>query len=213
MATRNTRITGLQIKDATVELAKLSAAVQSSLGLADSALQSIAAGSITETELNVSVNASLDLADSALQSIGAGSITETELNVSVNASLDKADSAIQTELDPVFTAALDTDNTLAADSDTKVASQKAIKYYVDNKSDIGFPKTDLIANEVPTGLINSSNVDYDVANTPATGTLQVFLNGLQQEPGSGNDYTLSGVTITFAVAPETGDILIVNYCK
>lgn len=34
---------------------------------ANSALQSIAAGSITETELNASVNASLDLADSALQ--------------------------------------------------------------------------------------------------------------------------------------------------
>lgn len=73
--------------------------------------------------------------------------------------------------------------------------------------------TDIIANEIPSGTINGANTDFTVANSIASGTLQVMLNGLQQEPGSGNDYTLSGTTVTFAVAPETGDILLVNYVK
>jgi len=30
---------------------------------------------------------------------------------------------------------------------------------------------------------------------------EVVLNGLQQEPGSGKDYSLSGTTVTFAIAP------------
>jgi len=73
--------------------------------------------------------------------------------------------------------------------------------------------TDIIANEVPTGLINGSNTDFDLANTPKSGTLQVYLNGLLQEPGSGNDYILSTDSVTFSVAPETGDIVLCNYVK
>lgn len=70
---------------------------------------------------------------------------------------------------------------------------------------------DIITGETPSGLINSSNVDYTLANTPVAGTVRVYLNGLRQEEGSGKDYQISGTTITFAVAPDTGDILLVDY--
>lgn len=73
--------------------------------------------------------------------------------------------------------------------------------------------TDMISNEAPSGDINGVNTSYTLANTPASGTVEVILNGLQQEPGSGKDYTISGDTITFAVAPDTGDILLANYVK
>jgi len=93
-----------------------------------------------------------------------------------------------------------------------------IKYVTDHMewasiSDIGFAKSDIIANEIPTGTIGGGNTSFDLAFTPATGSLQVYLNGLLQEPGSGLDYMLSGDDIIFAAAPEVGDIVIANYVK
>lgn len=68
-----------------------------------------------------------------------------------------------------------------------------------------------ITRETPTGSVNGSNTAFTLANTPVVGTEQVFLNGLLQEPGAGNDYTISGGTITYLTAPATGDRLRVTY--
>ena len=54
-------------------------------------------------------------------------------------------------------------------------------------------------------------VDFEISNTPIANSVQVYLNGLLQQEGSGKDYTISGTTITFAVAPAAGDILIIHY--
>ena len=72
-------------------------------------------------------------------------------------------------------------------------------------------EADVIVNEIPTGLINSLNVTYTLANTPVAGTVAVFLNGLYQAPGVGLDYTISGTTITFVKAPRTNSDLYVTY--
>jgi len=72
---------------------------------------------------------------------------------------------------------------------------------------------EVVANEIPSGLIDGSNTIFTLANTPVTGTVQVFLNGLLQAPGSGLDYTISGDTITFAKAPKTNSDLYVSYIK
>jgi hypothetical protein len=72
---------------------------------------------------------------------------------------------------------------------------------------------EVICNEIPSGLINSLNTSYTIANTPVTGTVMVFLNGLLQAPGGGLDYTISGTTITFVKAPHTGSDLYVYYIK
>jgi len=74
-------------------------------------------------------------------------------------------------------------------------------------------EADVVTRQTPTGAINSSNVTYTLANTPIVGTEQVFLNGILQEAGAGDDYTISGATITYETAPVTGDILRVNYLK
>ena len=58
---------------------------------------------------------------------------------------------------------------------------------------------------------NGVTTDFTLDNTPVANSVQVFLNGLLQEEGSGKDYTLSGTTVSFATAPETGDILIIHY--
>lgn len=70
-----------------------------------------------------------------------------------------------------------------------------------------------VCRETPSGLKNGSNVNYTLANTPVSGTEMVYLNGILQELGSGNDYTISGNTITMAVAPLSTDKLLVTYWR
>ena len=65
-------------------------------------------------------------------------------------------------------------------------------------------------DEVPTGAINDVNLTFTLFQTPIANTLELTLNGLYQY-AAGNDFTLSGVTITFVNAPPTGSTLLANY--
>jgi len=57
----------------------------------------------------------------------------------------------------------------------------------------------------PTGSINSSNTSFTLSPTPTQASdVDCFENGLQQQQGAGNDYTISGATITYLTAPATG---------
>ncbi|MHA1754548.1 MAG: hypothetical protein ACTSYR_03415 [Candidatus Odinarchaeia archaeon] len=67
--------------------------------------------------------------------------------------------------------------------------------------------------EIPSGDINGVNESYTITNTPESGSLHLYLNGIYQEEGAGNDFLLSGEDITFSIAPETDDILIASYLK
>lgn len=69
----------------------------------------------------------------------------------------------------------------------------------------------LIANESPTGSINGTNTSFTLSATPEANSLEVYLNGLLQQPGVGNDYTVSGTQLTFTTAPEIGDIILCSY--
>jgi len=60
---------------------------------------------------------------------------------------------------------------------------------------------------------NGTETAFTLDVTPISNSLQVYLNGLLQEKGSGKDYTHTGTTVTFVVAPLTGDILLINYVK
>lgn len=73
----------------------------------------------------------------------------------------------------------------------------------------------IVTRETPSGLVNGSNTTYTLANTPISGTESVYLNGILLEPGAGNDYTISGATITMLAAPSgTGpDKIRVSYFK
>lgn len=77
----------------------------------------------------------------------------------------------------------------------------------------GLLDSNFVVNEVPSGLINGVNTTFTLASTPTAGTEMVFLNGLLQESGSGNDYTISGNTITMLAAPLSGEKIRVSYRK
>lgn len=68
-----------------------------------------------------------------------------------------------------------------------------------------------VYNETPTGTVNSSNYVFTLTNTPISNTLLLFRDGILMRGGAGNDYTLTGNSISFAVAPETGSVLLASY--
>mgnify|MGYP000732851422 CR=1 FL=1 len=77
----------------------------------------------------------------------------------------------------------------------------------------GLLGSNFITRETPSGAVDGVNVTYTLANTPYTGSEEIFLNGILQDVGAGNDYTISGATITMLVAPLTGEKIRVNYRK
>ena len=88
---------------------------------------------------------------------------------------------------------------------------------VNNTAGSGFLKyTNMVPNETPGGLMNSSNTAFTLANTPTTlrsggNSLMLFYNGQLLEPGSGNDYTVASAAITMLFAPASTDKLRAFY--
>jgi hypothetical protein len=67
-----------------------------------------------------------------------------------------------------------------------------------------------VIRETPSGTIDGANVTFILNNDPK-GTEQLYLNGLLQEPGTGNDYTISGKIISMSVAPKAGGRIKASY--
>lgn len=68
--------------------------------------------------------------------------------------------------------------------------------------------------EVPSGAVNGSNVTFTLASTPVSGSVQVFVGGVQQRPQSSpglGECSVSGTTLTMGWAPPTGARLWVHY--
>jgi hypothetical protein len=65
-------------------------------------------------------------------------------------------------------------------------------------------------NETPAGAVNGTNVTFTLAHTPV-GQIMLYLNGQYMTAGAGEDYTISGSTITMAAAPIVGDKIRSNY--
>jgi hypothetical protein len=73
--------------------------------------------------------------------------------------------------------------------------------------------SNFIYNETPSGTVNGSNVTFTLANTPVTGKVSIFINGLLLPPTA---YSISTATITFVTAPSStgfNDVILVNYIK
>lgn len=90
---------------------------------------------------------------------------------------------------------------------------------INHTAGTGFLKyTDWVFNETPTGLVNGSNTSFALAASPTGGfggvnSLELTYNGEMLESGAGNDFTLSGSTITMLFAPVAGDKIRANYMK
>jgi hypothetical protein len=67
------------------------------------------------------------------------------------------------------------------------------------------------SSEVPSGAIDGVNRVFNVAHVPDSKIFALMLNGMDQIPGSSNDFTLTGSVITFHVAPIPTDEISVTY--
>lgn len=61
--------------------------------------------------------------------------------------------------------------------------------------------------------VSFSGFTGTLANTPTAGTVRLYRGGARQQPGAGNDYTVSGSVITLAQTAQTGEIFIADYSK
>ena len=68
-----------------------------------------------------------------------------------------------------------------------------------------------ITREAVTGTKNGTNPTFTLANIPTVGSESLFLNGMLLNPGAGNDYTITGLTITMLTLPISTDILLATY--
>ena len=70
--------------------------------------------------------------------------------------------------------------------------------------------TYFVYRETPSGSVNGSNTSFTLAHAPnPASSLCLFLNG--QLLTETEDYTLSGSTITFVAAPDSGSIIRASY--
>src|SRR5574344_739055 len=65
-------------------------------------------------------------------------------------------------------------------------------------------------NEIPAGAIDGINVTFTLDHTPVD-QIMLYLHGPYLAPGAGEDYTLSGLTITMAAPRVPGDRIRTNY--
>lgn len=87
----------------------------------------------------------------------------------------------------------------------------AVSYTQDTSGTLSV--SNFVFGEVPSGTINGSNTTFTLSVTPSTGTLSLYLNGVLQNAGAGNDYTLSTNSISFTTAPVSGDVILANFMK
>lgn len=74
---------------------------------------------------------------------------------------------------------------------------------------LSIPRTTDVDDETPTGTIDGSNTTFTLNYTPINGSIKVFRGGARQTVTE--DYTISGTTITFLIAPQVGEIIRVDY--
>ena len=72
---------------------------------------------------------------------------------------------------------------------------------------------DIVKSETPAGALNGSNTTFTIAAIPKTGTVDVFVNGVLQDAGTGNDYTIAGDTITMLYTLAAADKIRVSYFR
>ena len=52
---------------------------------------------------------------------------------------------------------------------------------------------------------------FTLTDVPIAGTVSMYVNGLRQREGIGNDYTISGRVVTFFYTPQSGDAILADY--
>lgn len=78
-----------------------------------------------------------------------------------------------------------------------------------------FTTSNFVYGETPGGTVNGTNPTFTLANTPVSGTVAVYVDGVRMAVGGAADYTIATSTITFnaSAIPQTGDVVVCDYQK
>jgi hypothetical protein len=78
-------------------------------------------------------------------------------------------------------------------------------------------QSNYIVRDVPSGTPNGTTTTFGLLYSPIAGTEHVYVNGVLQNAGSGNDYTMSGQNVVFNTSPDarpqSGDVILVTYLR
>ena len=85
------------------------------------------------------------------------------------------------------------------DDPLPLGSKLSCTYYYNDTT----PTKIFVDKEIPSGSINGFNAIFKLEHLPVLGSEHLYLNGVLQESGVGNDYQISDSTITFKEAPPT----------
>lgn len=91
-----------------------------------------------------------------------------------------------------------------------------ISFFIDSSGQITISSntSNIEWNEKLSGTTNGSNTTFTMAYTPVSSTtLMIFLNGVLQEPGTTEDFTISGNTVTFNTAPPANSKITATYSR
>lgn len=160
-------------------------------------VQTMASGTLlTVTVTNI--GSAAGVWDAAYSAGGSGTVT----TVSVASANGFAGSVATSTTTPAITVSTSVTGVLKGNGTAISAATAGTDYLA---------PSNVITRETPSGSVNGSNTAFVLANTPVSGSEQVFWNGLLMEPGAGNDYTISGATITALTPPISGDKIRVTY--
>ncbi len=230
MANRNTRIRGVQVLYNTIDENHLTTSVAGD-GLAGGN------GSALSLDLNELTGAVVDVANDSIAIVdandGNASRKETVADVITavaGVGLSATAGVLAVDLNEVGEVAVDVSAdsfALTDNSDSDATKRDTIADLMTAVAGTGLTATDgvLSVDEHASGIITEddivrnevvepdtgSDTDYTLANTPVAGTVNIYLNGLLQQPGTGEDYTIDGASIVFATAVDASDLVLADY--
>jgi len=79
----------------------------------------------------------------------------------------------------------------------------------------GSTSMEYVSKEIPTGVVDGTNRTFTIEYLPIQYMEEIYVNGILQDEGSSNDYTIVGKNITFTVdaTPFPPDKVRVSYFK
>lgn len=212
-----------KIKDANVTMAKIESGADKQLIIAG------AAG----VPAYQTVSGDVTIGNTGVTAIGATKVVDSMINDDVATGLagdglSDTTGVLALDLNELTAAvvAVATDSIAFIDSDGNVSRKESIADLATAIAGTGITATNgvLSADTVTDNIIegdiqledetancDGSNVTFTLSNTPLANSLDVYLNGMRQPEGSGEAFTISGVTLTFATAPLADDDLYIRY--
>lgn len=138
---------------------------------------------------------------------GGGGGSGTVTSVSVVSANGFAGTVANSSTTPAITISTSITGILKGNGTTVTAATLGVDYL----TSIYF-KTDY--DSAITGIRNSINKVFTLTTNFVSNTTRVYVNGVRYSPGASNDYVETGTNqITFALAPDVGDIIVVDYIK